>query len=339
MGTTLSSSMLRMAVVGLEASGADAAPWLRESRIGRELLENPLGRVPLDKERAFWKLAIAGTGEPSLGLRLARHVPFGTFPVVEYLGASCQDVRQALEIFTRFVGAAYGGWRPWLAEAPHGLEFCLGATGEPEECRSSTEFGLALLTERLRRYATAPLELAAVRLRHAAPRDLAPHRDAWGVEPRFEEAEDLLVFGGDPGAIACANASSMVVSSLLKVAEGLFSARPDEPAAASPLVRAVMQRIEEQIGRGDTEADGIAEAMAMSRRTLQRRLEAEGQSLRKLVGRVRRRMAEALLARPELTVEDVALTLGYSTLSAFNRAFKEWSALTPAAYRKSLARA
>jgi len=332
--------MFRMVIAALSASGVDPEPLLRECRISRELVDNALGRLPIEKERAFWRRAADETRDPALAVTLSRHVPFGTFPVVEYLGASCQTVFQALEIFTRFVGVAYGGWNPSLEEAPRGLEFRLGAEGDPEDCRHSTEFGLAVLVDRLRRYAAAPLPLTAVHFRHRAPSGVAPDRGAWCADVRFEEADDLLVFDPAVRELACVNASPMLVTSLLKIAEALFgSASPAAPTAdASPLVQSVLRKIEERIARGDTDADGVAEALAMSRRTLQRHLTAEGRSLRQLVAQVRRRMAEELLARPELTVEDVALTLGYSTLSAFNRAFKEWSALTPAAYRKSLAR-
>jgi AraC-like DNA-binding protein len=53
-----------------------------------------------------------------------------------------------------------------------------------------------------------------------------------------------------------------------------------------------------------------------------------------LTQKARSERALLLLRSSELSLEDVAERLGYSTLSNFVRAFRKWTGVTPAAYRK-----
>lgn len=77
----------------------------------------------------------------------------------------------------------------------------------------------------------------------------------------------------------------------------------------------------------------VAEERFVTSRTLRRQLEAEGVSFRGLVEEVRQALAEELLARTGLTVEQTALRLGYAEPAAFIRAFRRWTGTTPAAWR------
>jgi AraC-like DNA-binding protein len=73
----------------------------------------------------------------------------------------------------------------------------------------------------------------------------------------------------------------------------------------------------------------------MSKRTLQRRLAGAGTSLAALSQEVRRFLALEYLADRSLSITEVSFLLGFSSLSAFDRAFKTWTGRTPAEYRRS----
>ncbi|WP_410210059.1 AraC family transcriptional regulator ligand-binding domain-containing protein [Aquirhabdus sp.] len=80
----------------------------------------------------------------------------------------------------------------------------------------------------------------------------------------------------------------------------------------------------------------IADAMAMSTRTLSRRLSEEGHSLSKLMEELRMERAEMLLIGTQLSLFNIAKQLGYSDLSAFSRAFKRVKKQSPSELRASL---
>jgi AraC-like DNA-binding protein len=78
----------------------------------------------------------------------------------------------------------------------------------------------------------------------------------------------------------------------------------------------------------------VAAALRVSPRTLRRRLAASGLTFSELTQKARCERALLLLRSSELSLEDVAERLGYSTLSNFVRAFRKWTGVTPSAYRK-----
>ena len=78
---------------------------------------------------------------------------------------------------------------------------------------------------------------------------------------------------------------------------------------------------------------GIAERLGLSGRHLNRRLAEEGSSFKLLRERVLHAMAEQLLQGPARLAE-VAERLGFSDESAFAKAFRRWSGMTPGQFRQ-----
>jgi AraC-like DNA-binding protein len=109
------------------------------------------------------------------------------------------------------------------------------------------------------------------------------------------------------------------------------------PASAQPssalLSARVRRRLIEDLGQTKLTADSIAKALAMSRRTLTRRLGEEGTSFRALLDDVRAELARALLQDRSLSIADVAFFLQYSEPAAFHRSFRRWTGETPQNYR------
>lgn len=79
----------------------------------------------------------------------------------------------------------------------------------------------------------------------------------------------------------------------------------------------------------------IAKAMKLSVRTIQNRLRKEETSFAELLATVRFPEAKRMLAASELSVESIAQRLGYSQLSSFHNAFRDWQGETPGNFRKN----
>lgn len=88
------------------------------------------------------------------------------------------------------------------------------------------------------------------------------------------------------------------------------------------------------IREGQTSLAALAEAHHMSARTLQRRLAEQGTSFQGLLDQTRRHLAERHLRDAQLDLAEIALLLGYSEQSAFTRAFRSWTGLAPAQWRR-----
>lgn len=79
--------------------------------------------------------------------------------------------------------------------------------------------------------------------------------------------------------------------------------------------------------------ESIAQHLHISPQTLRRHLREEGTSFQELKDQLRRDIAIYHLRRADLSLQQIAEQTGFSEPSAFHRAFKKWTGLTPGAYR------
>lgn len=83
-------------------------------------------------------------------------------------------------------------------------------------------------------------------------------------------------------------------------------------------------------------AEEVASRLNLSVTTLRRKLQAEETSYQKLKDECRMEAAFHYLGCPDFTNTSIAERLGFDESSAFFRAFKKWTGVTPGEYRKQL---
>ncbi len=86
----------------LDQCGVDGTALAIEAGIDVEGLDDPDRRVPLTKSTRLWHLAAEATGDPCVGLQVARHVRPGTFHGLSVGVVSSPSFRDALERMVRF---------------------------------------------------------------------------------------------------------------------------------------------------------------------------------------------------------------------------------------------
>ena len=82
-------------------------------------------------------------------------------------------------------------------------------------------------------------------------------------------------------------------------------------------------------------AEELSGYLCMSPRTLRRKLSERGTSFRDLVNELRAEAAKKLLIKTRLTMEDIAVSIGFNDPSNFRAAFKKWTGYTPSSYREN----
>ncbi len=91
-------------------------------------------------------------------------------------------------------------------------------------------------------------------------------------------------------------------------------------------VRACLVEI---LASGDYSMSDVASRLAISPRTLQRRLNQENTSFQKELDNLREELAHHYLSNSDYTSNQIAFLLGYEEPTSFFRAFKTWTGQTP----------
>ena len=107
----------------------------------------------------------------------------------------------------------------------------------------------------------------------------------------------------------------------------------------TPLVERLAQVVWRDMNCRPIEQDRIAREIGMSSRTMRRKLADEGSSFQEVLDECRMRQALfEFRTRPDLSIAEIALRLGYAEHSNFTRAFHRWSGISPQAWRARMAK-
>ncbi len=94
------------------------------------------------------------------------------------------------------------------------------------------------------------------------------------------------------------------------------------------------EHVVRQAGEAPLTVRGLARALGVSARTLNRRLQrASGELPKQFIDRMRFETARTLLETTACTVKQLAASSGYTNEASFRRAFYRYSGMTPGAYR------
>ena len=123
---------------------------------------------------------------------------------------------------------------------------------------------------------------------------------------------------------------------LTEHAEKYLRSLATRQAGEDVLVNQLRRVIADLMACGEANADTVCRRLRVSRRTMQRRLQAEKTSFQKILNEVRADLAVRYLSDKRLKSFEVAMLLGYSNLSSFTTAFKSWYDMPPATYRQKI---
>ena len=105
-------------------------------------------------------------------------------------------------------------------------------------------------------------------------------------------------------------------------------------AAAGSVRSSVETEIQRLLPRSGANLRTIARALAISQRTLSRRLCAEGTNFSVIMDAVRRSLAEQYVGEQSIPLSQAARLLGYDGQTSFTHAYRRWTGTSPSAARK-----
>jgi AraC-like DNA-binding protein len=173
----------------------------------------------------------------------------------------------------------------------------------------------------------APVE---VEFEHPAPAQAAEHARVFGAPVSFGRTTNAFVVEHEFCGRQVPAADERLYPILREYLDRALAEVPPEDS----LLTSVRRAIGESMRHGDPTLTQVARSIAAGPRTLRRRLKEYGVDFKGLVDDTRRRLSLRYLQDQNHTLTEVAYLLGYSEVSAFNRAFKRWTGSTPAEYRR-----
>ncbi|MEV7578881.1 AraC family transcriptional regulator ligand-binding domain-containing protein [Streptomyces erythrochromogenes] len=326
---TISVHLARFIVDALRRSGGDVGRFARFHDLGPEVLGNELARVSTPSALAVWEELTLTEPGTAVGALLTDEAPIGTFGLWDYLVTSGPTLRESLRLVVEYNAVIGDAAHEKLLVEEDGRSFTIRhATGSwgPDVVEAIDWFALAMFLTRARAATGRALAPLRVGVTHGAPggyRRLAEFFGTTRID--FGAPYNSITFHDDD-----------VRAPLPKAQPGLDRLLAQQArltlAAAQPVV--LWQDSFRMVLAGAFREDAVslehvAGRLAMSPRTLQRRLRELGTTWREEVESVRQERTMELLRGTDLPLQVIAARVGYSDMRALRRAVRRWDGRAP----------
>jgi AraC-like DNA-binding protein len=328
---SISSGAVKRLVSTLRELGVNPAPILAEAGVAERALADPDARIPLEALHTLWEAALRRHPRHDGPLLGAQRYSPGDYGLIGFVCMNSATLGEALRHLVRYLHL-------WTDDPAMQLDddgtlelFYRNAFPDRLGVRCTTEATLAEILHGARIVTHSPLAPREVSFTHGAPAETAAHESFFQAPVRFGQSVSALRFFPEQLTTPLPKADAQLGAFLRNLANQALARQPGPEETVA--IDQVQRLIAEELQNGVPTQAKIARAMAVSERTLRRRLEEHGTTFRDILDETRAQMAHTYVRNRRMPLSEVAFLLGFSEPSAFHRAFKRWTGLTPAAYR------
>lgn len=321
----------------LAAMGVDPNEVIRSGGADPATFDDPDKTLSFPVLGRLLDYCARATGCPHLGLELGRHSGLDALGGLGEIARTAPDLGSALRFFILHLHLHDRGAVPLLWEC--GDQAMLGYVIHWPDVPGIEQIydgALAIIHNILNSLAGPGWRPEAVWLHRPTPANKTPYRDHF--QTRLHFAAQYAAVGFRAGDLS----RPLPGSDALVYADGLREVEALEAFHNVALQEHIQQVLRRLLIAGapasELRLEPVAALFGLHVRTLNRRLRAEGTSFKTLLDETRYRIARQLLRDTPLPMQELAITLGYADVTAFTRAFRRWSGVSPAAWRAACRR-
>jgi AraC-like DNA-binding protein len=313
----------------LEEHGVSASAVLRRAGLSQAYISEQRVLLKTEELFALWRAISELSANPAIGLLLGTETKTERFSLTGLAALASENLGAAVEQIARYKQLTCP---EEVVQENDGLEWSIQfrwLLANEIEPHILTECALSWL-----------LSIA----RHGAGTRLSPLRVEF-VEPRANvktierHFSCRVICGASRNAIVfrAADAKRPFVTrnaELLSVLAPQFETELKQEEGHVSFIERVRMAIQQKLTGRRPAIEDIADALHVSPRTLQRRLQHEGSSFQTVLEEARHQLARYYLNNPVLGLNEAAYLLGYEDANSFVRAFRIWEGIPPARWRE-----
>lgn len=334
---SVSVAYLQGLIDHLQRQGVAPEVLLAHAQLTPEVLAQRDQRVAASAYLALLGEGVRLSGDDCLGLHLGEAVRPGYYGVLGYLIMSCATLADALHRQARYAALVGNLGVVGLDDEPSrpDCEPLVAHSWQPllpQQQRQVSEETLAGWVSFGRWISGLDIAPTEVRFQHPAPADTSEHQRIFRCPVLFDQADNALIFPKRLLGVPLGQADAQVQGTLDAYADRLLG----ELKQGHHVLDQARMQLARQLPEQGSDLEAIASALALSPRTLQRRLREAGLSFSQLVDETRQQLALHYLRDPALELAEIAFLVGFSEPGSLARAFRRWTGTSPGEYRRHL---
>jgi AraC-like DNA-binding protein len=269
--------------------------------------------------------------QPGLGIEAVRHYTIGSVGILGFAILASPTMRDAIGVCGRYLvlTSAYFGFS--IETGGDEVRIIFDDSEIPEDVRDFlVERDLAAIAQILPLLfgTDLPEELARVELRMSRERAAALANLLPMPNRRFSMSRNVVAVPSALMDLPLPQADPLTAQMCERQCADLLDRRRRRHGTAAVIRTRLLKNPADPPSMRT-----VADELRLDPRTLRRRLDSEGTSFRGLVAEIRETLAIELLSNTGLSVEEVAVRLGYADAASFTHAFTRWRGKPPSRYR------
>lgn len=310
--------------------GLKAEEILRGTELTVDSLKQASTEIRMHQEIELTRNVVRGVGHvPAAGLEAGLRYSLSTFGIWGFALLSSTTIRAAMDVAMRYhaLALAFSPVSVWRIDGEDRLFSDYVDT--PEDLRLfCAERQLACTARIIRELTGKPAIMHGLRLRMARPAYVARFVEVCGVMPQFDAVDDSWVITSELLDTPIVFGNPIVATQVEDQCRALLEKLRHREGVASQVRDAILHS-----PTSIPSMEAIAGTLHMTTRTLRRKLDQERTSYRELVEEVRQTLAQEMLRKAGMKMEEVAERLGYSDATSFSHAFRRWTGRSPSELR------
>lgn len=314
----------------LKDMGVNTANVLRRAGLPQDLLVREGTTISADDYYALWNALGDETGDPALPISVANAISLEAFDPAIFAATCSKNLNVAAARIAQHK-KLIAPTRLTVAQSRNETELELRwpEHASPPQALVTTELLFWVALARLgTRAPIRPLRMTT----SEPPSEPAPYDDYLGIRIK-KGPSHTVAFSAQDAAQPFLTANEAMWEFFQPELRRRLS-ELDADTTAAERVRAALLEL---LPAGDSSMEAVSNELAVSTRTLQRRLKGEGTSFQEVLNNTRESLARHYLSNSDLPAGEISFLLGYEDQHSFYRAFNAWTGLTPMRARAAAA--
>ncbi|OJF95688.1 AraC family transcriptional regulator [Pararhizobium antarcticum] len=318
--SAIRASVLIPIIAHMEKTGLQTDALLARHGIMRSQIANPYAMVPLTAYVSFFEEASRMSNSTNLGALLGTTVTPGDLGPTGVLFNISPTILDAMRRVTRYISAIQGATSNGLWQEGDDYVWSYQiSSSKLWPRRQDSEFTLSVCCQLIRLGFSRTWRPQEVHFEHPAPRDTTILEKIFRAPLKFAQPSNRLIMAGPEAERSYRSEDPALVA----VLEHHIAELAEKTNATESMRERVSTLISIHLGYRKITIAGMAADLGMAPRTLQRRLQEENTSLRDMVERHRRELAQKQLTG-NVDKGRISESLGYADSTVFWRARQRW---------------
>ena len=326
---TISNALIREALSVAASRGLNIVNIANKAGISAELLTSTKARVPVNQSAQLWVELAKSMNDEFLGMD-THPMRRGSYKVLAKLAFGANTLEQAIQDILKFLALILDDIHGELVQEGSKAFLILHDRDQPKRMFTYSTF-LMLVHSLMCWLSDQRISFHRMSFRCHQPVEIQDYRVRFCENIEFNAEQNKIEFDAHYLKHKIKKDKQALNEFLKHAPYNLIVRFKNENSLSLQIRRQLILQPPSEWA----ELKDIAQQMNMSTATIQRRLKQEGVGYQQLKNNIRCDIAIERLSKTNDSIQSISDDLNFHDPSAFHRAFKKWSGVSPGSYRKT----